>query len=186
MKFTKTVIAITFFAVLASSPTAASDYEVTVIDDGPFSFEIRGIKLNQGSTLSKQGFLLNAEDCPVSISDTKTSINYVDRGFRFQATTSVIVDRPVVAMRIRTVLFNAFGQHMMNLRNTVIEDFGEGATTLDTATWRASETDVSEHLSSVTFVSRVRFADGTQWAYDEDDIEEALRSLQLEEQIADD
>lgn len=75
--------------------------------------------------------------------------------------------------------------HVMNLRNTVIKDFDEGAETLDTAKWRVSDTDVSEHLPSVNFVSPVRFADDTQWAYDEDNIEEALRSLQVEEQIAD-
>ena len=45
------------------------------------------------------------------------------------------------------------------------------------------ENDVSEHLSTVTYVAKVRLADGKVWSFQLEPLLAALRSLNLEQKI---
>ena len=36
------------------------------------------------------------------------------------------LEKPVVALQIRSILYDVFGQHMHNLANTSLKDFGSG------------------------------------------------------------
>lgn len=163
----------------------AADYNIERHDDGPFSFSISGVEINEGSTLNRESILFNDPTCPIKIQSHKTAVIYADRGFRFSAKTSMNMERKVVAIQIRTIHYDLFGQHMHNLSNTEPKDFNPGQHTI-TGEWRASDNDISDLLTTVTYVARVRLDDGSQWIFDIDNLQLALSSLSLEQKIGDD
>lgn len=173
-------------AVLVSMPVfaLAADYQIDRHSDGPFTFTISGVQINEGSTLERENILFNDPQCPVEVISHTTKITYKDRGFRFSSRTSVKIANPIVALEVRTGLYDIFGQHMHNLGNTEVRDFGDSQFTIE-GEWRASENDVADLLTTVTFVSRARFVDGSQWVFDADNLQLALLTLALEQTIGD-
>lgn len=173
----------------ASDPTlkpeseeAKPGYKIERKPDGPFEFSISGVKINEGSSLKRESILFNDPAAPVQITSHATSIKYEDRGFRFEGKTGVEVNQPIVAVQVRTILFDVFGQHMKNLGNTEPKDFAPGNGKLE-GEWRAYENDITELLTTVTYVARVRLADGTQWIYNDKNLVLALASLNLEQEV---
>ncbi|MEQ9280617.1 MAG: hypothetical protein RLN83_14070 [Balneola sp.] len=181
----KKIILIFTSIFLSFSNVFAQQYEIIREADSPFSFSIRGIDLNEGSSLDRESIILNDPSSPVQINSHSMEITYVDRSFRFGASTSILVDQPITGVQLRTIQYDAFGQHMQNLGNIEIKDFNSGSATVS-AEWRAREEYISRFLTSVTYVARVRFEDGTQWVYDENELIAALRSLNLEQKIGED
>jgi hypothetical protein len=175
---------LTVVALLFATSANAADYKIDRQPDGPFAFTISGVKLNEESTLTRESILFNEPTCPVSVDSHTTKISYKDRGFRFLGKTGIQVKNPIVAVQVRTILYDVFGQHMMNLSNAEPKDFSIGASTLD-GEWRASDQDVSELLTTVTYVARVRLLDGTQWVFNADNLQLALSTLKLEQKIGD-
>ncbi len=116
----------------------AADYNIDRQQDGPFAFTISGVKINEGSSLIRESVLFNDPTCPVKIRSHTTGIIYKDRGFRFAARTSIDVESPIVALQVRTILYDVFGQHMHNLGNAEPKDFGLGQATIS-GEWRARE-----------------------------------------------
>lgn len=173
--------------VLLFLPTwvIAADYNIDRQQDGPFTFAISGVTVNEGSSLTRESVLFNDPTCPVKIQSHTTKIIYRDRGFRFASQTSIDVKSPIVAVQVRTILYDVFGQHMHNLGNTEPKDFGAGQATIS-GEWCAYEGDVSELLTTVTYVARVRLADGSQWIFNADNLQFALSTLNLEQKIGDD
>lgn len=179
MKYRLVLISICLaFAAVAN----AQNYEIERASDGPFSFSISGVKINEGSTLTRESILFNDPSSPVEIKSHSMEIIYKDRGFRFSGNTELDVKRSIVAIQVRTILYDVFGQHMKNLANTAPKDFTAGTSKID-AEWRAFENDVSEMLTTVTYVARARLSDGTQWVFDADNLQLALSSLDLEQKI---
>lgn len=172
-------------AVISISTAHAAPYKIDRNSDGPFSFKIYGQTLNEGSGLTRESILFNDPTCPVSVTAHTTKITYKDRGFRINGKSTVQVSSPIVAMQLRTILYDVFGQHMKNLANTEPKDFSAGQSVLE-GEWRASDHDVSEMLTTVTYVARVRFADGRQWMFNSNNLQAALRSLNLEQKIGED
>lgn len=161
---------------------AEPGYMIERKSDGPFEFSISGVKINKGSSLKRESVLFNDPASPVQITSHTTRIKYKDRGFRFVGKTGVEVNQPVVAVQVRTILFDVFGQHMKNLGNTEPKDFAPGKAKFD-GEWRAYENDITELLTTVTYVARVRLADGTQWIFNNKNLVLALASLNLEQEV---
>ncbi len=180
MKVTRFVTACIF--TFLSIGTFAAEYEISRQSDGPFSFSISGVKINEGSSLVRESILFNEPSSPVNIDSHSTSIIYADRGFRFKGKTAIKVNSQIVAIETRTSLYDAFGQHMKNLSNSEVKDFSIGNANIE-GEWRAYDNDISKLLTSVTYVARVRFADGTQWIFDVDNLQLALSTLNLEQEI---
>ncbi len=166
------------------SVSLGAEYEIVRNNDGPFAFSISGVKLNEGSTLLRESILFNDPSCPVQLVSHSTGFSYKDRGFRYTGTTALEVTAPASAVEVRTSLFDVFGQHMSNLSNSEPRDFAAGTIELN-GEWRASDNDVSELLTSVTYIARVRLADGRQWIWSRDNLGIALKSLDLENAIDD-
>jgi hypothetical protein len=169
---------------MTSSVSYAQDYEIKRVNDGPFSFSISGIKLNEGSSLMRESILFNDPLCPVQLSMHTTSIKYKDRGFRFAGKTKFSVAKDIRAVELQTLLYDVFGQHLKNLTNREVRDFPAGPAEAE-GEWRASDNDVSTLLTTVTFVVRVRFVDGSQWIHNLDNLQLALSSLHLEKEFGD-
>jgi hypothetical protein len=178
---------ILILAALTLSAVAAP-YEITREPDGPFNFKILGIELNKGSSLVRETILFNDPTCPVQLSKNSMTFNYADRRLSISSATVASVKQPIVAMEVRHIMFDVFGQHMKNLSNTEVLDIGSlPIPTSLKATWNLfDENDASEFLTSVTYVARVRLVDGTQWVVNADNLSQALGTLKLERKIEDD
>ena len=83
-------------------------------------------------------------------------------------------------------LFDVFGDHMHNLSNTAAIDLVPGTQMLDGVWNMFQENDLSEHLTTVTYVARARLEDGSVWNADMLAISAALESLNLDREIDDD
>jgi hypothetical protein len=175
------LMAVLFFTTSAN----ASGYKIDRDVDGPFAFTISGVKINEGSTLTRESILFNDPASPILINSHSTKVVYKDRGFRFSGTTEIQLKSEVVAVQVRTILYDVFGQHMKNLANTQPKDLSPGSSTIS-GEWRALDNDITELLTTVTYVARVRLADGTQWVFDAKNLELALSSLKLEQKIGED
>ena len=176
----------TIAAILYLMPVwvCAADYNIERQPDGPFAFAISGVWINEGSTLTRESILFNDPTCPIKVQSHTTKITYKDRGFRFSARTSIDIKQPIVAVQVRTLLYDVFGQHMKNLGNTEVKDFTPSQSTID-GEWRAYNNEVSDLLTTVTYVARVRLADGSQWIFNEENLLVALTTLNLEQKIGD-
>jgi hypothetical protein len=104
----------------------------------------------------------------------------------YKTQTTIQVQQPIVAVEIRHILYDVFGDHMQNLSNVEAKDFSVGPSTLE-GTWSAyRENDITEHLTTVTYVAAVRLSDGKTWKFPLEQLIAALRGLNLEQKIEDD
>lgn len=157
-------------------------YEITRKEDGPFKFKILGVVINKESDLMRESVVFNDPSSPVQLTGFSNTINYFERGFEYTGLTSIEVKQPIVAVKFRTALFDVFGRHIRNLGQSEAKNFDEGFSSL-TGEWKASDGEVQELLTSVTYVERVRLADGTQWIYNQDNLVMALAGLNLQQKI---
>lgn len=172
--------------VLGVMPTLAATYDVKREQEGPFSFKIMGIDFNEGSSLQRESVLFNDPSCPVQLVKNAMAFNYADRRFTISSTANLTFGQPVMALEVRHILFDVLGRHMRNLANLDVRDFAVGPASLN-GTWNVfNDNDASELLTTVTYVSRARLADGSQWVFNSDNLTLALGTLHLEKKIDDD
>lgn len=168
---------------ISQPPT--QEYEISHTPDGPFAARISGVMINEGSTLQRESILLNVPSSPVRIHAAELSFSYRDRRFRYEITTQLEASVLVRALEVRHILYDVFGDHMHNLSNTESVDISPGAIELD-GTWNMfQENDLTEHLTTVTYVARARLEDGSVWNADINAISDALESLDLDREIDD-
>jgi hypothetical protein len=168
-----------------AGPAAAGDYAVSRAADAPFAFpSIFGGTFNKGSSLVREAIVLNDPDSPVQISRVATRFELMKSNFALVAATDFTARAPVAAVSIRHVAFDVFGRHMENLAATDVTDRGAGAHSRE-ARWNALGDLIPEMLTTVTYVARVRLADGTQWSADEGRLLAALGPLKLEPRLGD-
>ena len=164
----------------------AQEYSIARSPDGPFSFQILGITMNEGSTMQRESIVLNAPDSPVRFVSASLSFDYEDRRFQYNVDAQIGATAPIAALEIRHVLFDVFGEHMENLSNIEAMDITLGNRYLS-GTWNIlQENKVTKHLTMVSYVARVRLADGRVWKFDSDALSAALGSLNLDQEVEDD
>jgi len=177
-----TLLAIATLSIFYFKTIFAQGYEIERKNDGPVSFSVLGIQHNEGSTLQRESIILNDPSSPVILSSHSIHISFESRGYNYNGTTIFDIKSPIVALEFRTYFFDIFGQHMGNLSNIEVRDLTEGSDTI-TGVWRARDNDVQELLTTVTYVARVRLADGTQWMFNFDNVTLALAELNLEQEF---
>ncbi len=169
-----------------SSSALAATYEIKRDVEGPYAFKLFGVEFNKGSSLQRESVLFNDPSCPIQLVANSMTWGYVDRTLQITSATQAIASQQVMALEVRHILFDVFGQHMRNLSNLDVRDFQNGAVALK-GTWRLfAENDASELLTTVSYVARVRLPDGTQWVFNSDNLTSALGTLHLEKKIEDD
>jgi hypothetical protein len=169
--------------LLSITPALGADYVVKREKDAPFAFKTSvGANVNAGSKLTRETILLNDPDCPVQVEKTSVKMDFGRNNFEYRVSSNVQIRSPIVAVSVRHIMYDVFGQHMKNLANIEVKDLGPGPATINGA-WNAYGNEISEFLTAVTYVSRVRLADGTQWVYNENGVLAALRSLRLEQRV---
>jgi hypothetical protein len=170
--------------VLSVAAASAADYQVSRQPDGPFAFTTSFGTLNQGSTLQREAVILNDPDCPVQLKGASTGFALTRSNFALASTTDFEARGPVQAVSIRHMAFDAFGRHLESFVSTEVLDRTAGPHRRE-ANWAEAGDLVPELLTTVTYVSRVRLSDGTQWAFDERKLLAALRQARLEAVLGD-
>jgi hypothetical protein len=171
--------------IAISAPALSAPYEVKREVEGPFTFKLFGVDLNKGSSLQRESVLFNDPSCPVLVVKNAMTFDYADRQLRISSATELVLSQAVTALELRHILFDVFGQHMRNLSNTEAKDFSLGPSSLK-GTWNLFDDNAtSELLTTVTYISRVRLPDGTQWVFNSDNLTAALGTLHLEKKIED-
>ena len=150
------------------------------------------VKFNDKSTLIRENILLNDPACPAKIlshayrpdrpGDKNRFFCTSEYDCTYRALTSLHAENPIIAIDVRTALYDVFGQHATNLVHREIQDFDLGRSEIF-GTWKADYNLVNEMMTSVTYVAHVRLADGTQWIYDIDKLVSALSTLYLEQKF---
>ncbi len=163
-----------------SGGASAGEYQASRAQDAPFAFtSMFGGTFNKGSALMRETILLNDPDAPVQVTRTRTRFELVKSNFDFVSTNEFEARKPIAAVAVHHIVFDVFGRHMDDLSAIDVADRGVGRHSRD-GRWRSLGDYVPELLTTVTYVSRVRLSDGTQWAYDQGRLIAALRRLGLE------
>ena len=170
-----------------SLPNGSTEYEVTRLSDGPFAFEtpsfggvITPRRFNEGSSLEKESVLLNTAEIPVRVVGSSTEIRSGSGSrYNYIISADVMTDEPVSAFEIRHSTYDIFGEHMENLVTTEAVDFLPGERQMD-GVWRSFGSRIPyKHLTTVSYIYRVRFMDGSVWEADIEEIASVMVSLDL-------
>jgi hypothetical protein len=139
-----------------------------------------GIKVNDGSSLTRQWIILNDEKCPLKLNNT-VGINtvYNGNGYEFVASGGITVVEPIVAYEIDFVLYDIFGEHIQTLSCTEINDISQPVELGKHSSWYATENQISEYFFCVSYVAKVRTKSGVIWRYDPLQIKQELNKIQI-------
>ena len=146
-------------AHLATGVTGGTDAKVktTKIDGGSVS--------NEESTLRREWVAVHDDELPVDLEGTPGVLaarrTVLTRTFyTYESSYIINVTEPVVAVEVRFILFDVWGERTRVLSATEVRDFAVGVHELD-GTWdRISANEVSEHYASIAYVAAVRTAAG--------------------------
>ena len=174
-----TLVSAAFFATTSFGATTT-----TTADGGSIQTKlIANIVLNKESALHREWVAVHDDTMPVDLvgSPGVTTIYQSDgsrysRGnYRYKATYTVRVTQPVVAIEVRFITFDVWGDRTRALRATDVKDFAPGDYPLD-AEWNLySENEASEHYASIGYVAAVRTKTGEIYRADVDAITDAAR-----------
>jgi hypothetical protein len=137
-----------------------------------------GVKVNDGSTLTRDFYSINAIDCPLQLANAGIKTSYSTR-YSFSAIGKVTPSEPITAYEVHHVLYNIFGEHIKTLSNKVVIDLKLPTEFNQYASWYASENNVSEYLICVSYVANVRTQTGTIWRYNFKAIQSELDKIKL-------
>ena len=138
-----------------------------------------GIKVNDGSSLKREYITVNDPNCPVQLNDVGIETSYGSSGYSFKPIGNLTTKEPIVAYEVVHIIYNVFGEHMRSLSNTAITDIDGQKDFSRNSSWYASESNVSEYLICVSYVSNVRTKSGTLWHYNFKALKDQLYKLEI-------
>ena len=127
-----------------------------------------GIVLNEASTLKREWIVINIPQVPATLHGPtgvktvyETGDKYSRGEYQYQAEFEFTAKEELVAVEIRFLVFDVWGEQNTPLSATYVEDIEKGVTVSKTAKWRLySENDASEHYASIGYVARARTKSG--------------------------
>ena len=93
--------------------------------------------------------------------------------YSYKATYTVRVSEPVVAIEVRFITFDVWGDRTRALTATDIRDFAPGDYPLDAEWSLYSENEASDHYASIGYVAAIRTKTGEIYRADVDAITDA-------------
>ncbi len=138
-----------------------------------------GIKVNDGSTLKREYIIINDTNCPIQMVNVGIETLYAASKYKFNPIGFLKSKETIVAYEVVHLIYNVFGEHIKSLSNTEIIDFEGEKTFSDYLSWYASESNVSEYLICVSYVSNVRTKSGKIWHYNFKALKEQLNKLEI-------
>ena len=174
----KSTLAITFFVLLVN----LSFSQLTVVKKEGRSVMTKlgmGVKLNEGSSLMREYITINDTTCPIQLADVGLETSYSTSNYFFRSVGNLTAKAPIVAYEITHVIYNVFGEHMKSLSNTEVIDLDKQSIFVKYSSWNASENDVIQYLTCISYVSKVRTKDGKIWRYNFNELKEQLNKIEI-------
>jgi hypothetical protein len=139
-----------------------------------------GVKVNKGSSLNREWVLIHDMDCPVQLNSVGVITTYENSRYSFRPTGGVAVKQPITAFEVRHMLYNVFGEYIKTLSNVEVTDITTGIFEFEKySSWFATESQVTEYFTVVSYVAYARTEDGVVWRYNEISIKEELLKLKI-------
>jgi hypothetical protein len=169
------------FTLSPASYFAFAQLTVTNADGGSVVTKLgMGIKVNDGSSLTRQWIVINDASCPLQLNNVGIQTIYSAEEYRFKPDGNMTVKEPIVAYEIDHVLYDVFGEHIQTLANTTIVDLDRGDKDFDKySSWYASENQIREYLICVSYVADVRTKNGSIWHYSYEALKDQLDKLKI-------
>jgi hypothetical protein len=163
----------------AAPTTPTRPLDVTEIDGGNMATGQYGVVLQKNTSIHRKWYVLNDRTCPVHLSGAGvTPVSTTAFLLKGDLTTST----QTTAIDVVAVLFDLWGDHLMNLHMLKVTDLDSNATVPlsdSESKWLADEHAVKEYLTSATYVRRVRLSDGKIWLADMPAILQKLTDIPL-------
>jgi hypothetical protein len=168
MPHLKSLISAALGAFLASSSFAATEVEIIRTSGGSIKTVLSNtIAVNENSSMTREWIVVKQIDFPVKLIGTpgvKTGYSdggrFSTAGYNYRSEFALEVSEPVVAVEIRFLTFNIWGERGVTLELTKVMDLAPGTRNFE-GSWRAgSENEVSEYYASIGYVARVRTKSG--------------------------
>jgi hypothetical protein len=138
-----------------------------------------GISINNGSSLTREWIVLNDTTCPLQLQNVGINTVYLSSEYYFKASGILSLKEKIVAYEIHHVLYNVFGEHIKTLKNLEVIDISMPTELPKMNSWYATENDVSEYLTCVSYVATVRTLMGKIWYYKPELIKQELNKVQI-------
>jgi hypothetical protein len=171
-----------WFAVAASvfaSGQSDRNLEVNQYDGGNVALRTMNGFLNQDSSLKRTWYVIDNTNSPVRLDragivphlDEKEKIQY------FVPIGTVFPRQAISALEVRYVLFNVWGERLRTLSLTRLADSSTHVDLRSGNDWPTLELEATQLVNVVTFVARVRMADGQVWAFNPEPMADRIESL---------
>ena len=183
------VVAVLFFIFQSAvaQDKGDSSLQVRQEDGGRVAVRTASGFLNQGSSLKRTWYVIDDQKAPAGLDhagvfprlDEKEKLQYI------MPVATVTPKQAISAVEMRYVLFDVWGQRLRTLSVTQLADSSTHVDFRGSNKWVALESEVSQLVTVVSFVARVRTAEGGMWTFDADRMAPHLRDLGLQVVAAD-
>jgi hypothetical protein len=142
--------------------------------------------LNQSSSLKRKWVVIDDLSSPARLSRIGVFIRFDEKEqMHFLVPVGTVSPtRAISAVEVRYLLFDIWGEHLSTMTLTRLLDTSTSVEVRDNG-WPAWESEVSQLVTVVAFVARVRTADGQVWSYDAEKLVPQIQSLGLSVKRAD-
>jgi hypothetical protein len=123
---------------------------------------------------------VNDPTCAVQLLETGIESRYLSGGnFVFRKVGSATARESISAVEISLMLFDLWGSHIRDLAVLKVTEISKGAEVPRDSEWATDGLEVTQFMTSVSYVKQVRTSDGKIWRADTRAILEKLASMQL-------
>jgi len=129
-----------------------------------FTFRLQG-SVNAGSSLAREWVTVHDASLPCDLAEyagltTTYEESYGTGRYYYTAEFSINAREPIVAIEVRFLAFDIWGEFVRTLSLTEIKDLREGSGALS-GTWNLfGRNECSQHYASIAYIARIRTADG--------------------------
>lgn len=143
--------------------------------------------MNQDSSLKRRWVVIDDLNSPAALDHAGVYSRFDEKeNMQYLKPAGVVSPREAIsAIEVRYVLFDVWGQH---LRTASLTRLVDSSTHLDLRTginWPALDSEVSQLVTTVAFVARVRTSEGDVWTFDPHRILRPFENLGLKITAAD-
>lgn len=167
--------------VLACLPSLAGAQEVIRGAGGPINYDLGyGIMSNEGSSLSREWYVVNDPDLPVAIDPAGyegLQTNLTQSSYQYRVKFTLKVSQPVSAVEIVIIPFDVWNNSNRPLGLSEITDMAAPTATVDGVWTVFSENEALGMLTSFAYIDRVRLKDGTVILADREAILDEARKI---------
>ena len=183
------VVVVLFFIFQSAVAQTKSDSSLQVREEDGGSVAVRTANgaLNQGSSLKRTWYVIDDQKAPAGLDHAGVFPRWDEKeGLQYIMPVGIVSPKEAIsAVELRYVLLDVWGQRLRTLAVTQLIDSSTHVDFRGSSKWVALESEVSQLVTVVSFVARVRTADGGVWAFDANRMTPHLRDLGLQADATD-